>query len=1172
MTDRNLDKEESYIPLLDGANYTEWHLRMRFLLRSQDLLDVCENSVGQDASTTAINRWKNTRRFLLDLQSASIQLPPEILSYIILGKLGNDPSLSQVIEMLTLNDSLIEKPDQVLLRLQEYANLQCAKSIEKPSSSVSALVASSEHQYKITHYCSNGLHNPKCTTHRKEDCYAENPHLRPSKQSNKRKIRGSPAAAHLVTARALITSTVSQSNSSNQIVIDCGPTHHMFYSKDVFCSFSNVAKFSIATGDSSSKYLAEGIGSVVVMVGPRRLTLTNCLYVPKLNCNLVSLMQLFRDKLTIIKSSNTFSLRTDDVVLFEGEIINNLMKINFSQPTSLLTTTVDDLWHKRLGQPGKVPVRSMGLPSDYSSCKTCDLNKIHQLPFKSRFEHVSLPLDCVHLDLVGPISPPSAGGSRYFLTIIDQFTSYKITCMLKNKSDTFDQFVLVKNLMENHQQRTIKKVISDRGGEFTNKKFEDLSASCGFTHIFSPPYTPQHNGFAEHANRTILDKAKCLLNESGLAKQYWAEAINTSTLLTNLIPTPSRQNLSPYALWTGKSPRIKKLRVFGCQAITFIPKNLRDWKLAQSGRKGVFLGYENDIIDGEGELVDEAQSPSSEAQEAVDEVRISDALVEAPSTEEAVDEASSSSVTEEPAPPAPPRLRVIGPRHPTLVSCDIDQSNILPFPRRPETFFSSACTTPRTFKEAISSPDHEVWLNTMSKELKSMADLNVWEVVDIDPSYKLVGTTWVFKIKKDHLGKVIEHKARLCAQGFTQTFGVDFEKTYSPTGRLNSLRVLIAFATTNRLLFHQIDVKSVFLNAPLSETVFLSIPQGVNLDRRKSCLRLKKAIYGLKQAPLSWYQCLKEWLVKVGFFSCTLDPCVFFRSSPSALWLYVHVDDIAIFGKEVETFKAEISSEFDIKDLGKADLMLGIKVTQAKDCVTLDQQHFAKALLDLYGMSNCRPVSTPLIPNQNLSSATDEELSAFLSLGVNFRSAVGSVNYLSTATRPDLFDADWGNCTDTRWSVTGYLVQFNNCLVIWKTRKQPTVSLSTSEAEYKSLCDVTAELLWLRQWCSESQLTNSVSPTLVHEDNQGCINAASGNSNINGRRMKHFDIQLHFVREAVKNLDIELQYTPTSEMLADFLTKSLTIVFVVYSRYHLVLVTIIVVSHLSSTLSSKTFT
>ncbi|MBW0511642.1 hypothetical protein O181_051357 [Austropuccinia psidii MF-1] len=242
--------------------------------------------------------------------------------------------------------------------------------------------------------------------------------------------------------------------------------------------------------------------------------------------------------------------------------------------------------------------------------------------------------------------------------------------------------------------------------------------------FISPPYTPQHNSFSECANQKILDKAKCILNESRLAKQYWAEVINTSTLLTNLIPTPSRQNLSPYALWTGKSPRIKKLRVFGCQAITLIPKNQRDWELAQSGREGVFLGYENDMLayrvlypddgkiliskhvlfdkskfpclssssslnsplvvpfsfDGEGELVDEVQSPSSVTQEVVDEVHLPDAPIEDPSTEEAVDETSPSSVTEEQAPPAPRRLRVIGPRHPTLVSCDVDRSNILPFP------------------------------------------------------------------------------------------------------------------------------------------------------------------------------------------------------------------------------------------------------------------------------------------------------------------------------------------------------------------------------------------------------------------------------------------------------------------------------------------------------------
>ncbi|MBW0495566.1 hypothetical protein O181_035281 [Austropuccinia psidii MF-1] len=133
-----------------------------------------------------------------------------------------------------------------------------------------------------------------------------------------------------------------------------------------------------------------------------------------------------------------------------------------------------------------------------------------------------------------------------------------------------------------------------------------------------------------------------------------------------------------------------------------------------------------------------------------------------------------------------------------------------------------------------------------------MNELKVRDIIDIRSDYKLVGTTWVFKVKKDHLHQNVEYKACLCAQGFTQTPGVDFEKKYAPTGRLNSLRAFIAHSCANGLDFHQIDVKSAFLNAPLREIVYLSIPQGLEINRHKHCLSLRKAIYGLKQAPLDW--------------------------------------------------------------------------------------------------------------------------------------------------------------------------------------------------------------------------------------------------------------------------------------------------------------------------------
>ncbi|MBW0541832.1 hypothetical protein O181_081547 [Austropuccinia psidii MF-1] len=898
----------------------------------------------------------------------------------------------------------------------------------------------------------------------------------------------------------------------------------MFHLKEVFSSLSETAGIHILTGDPASQLSAKGLGSVSIIVNNKTLNLLEFLYVPKLKCNLISLLQLCGNQITITRDSGSFDLTTNEKTFLHGKIIDNLMKVEFTQPKSIVSTIVDDLWHKRLGHPGKAPVCAMGLPSHNLPCHTCDLNKIHQLPLKDQFEH--------------------------------------------HKSEAFDCFLNVQNLMENQHDRRIKNLVSDCSGKFLNEKFKRLASDSGFVHTFSPSYTPQHNGFAKRANQAILEKSKCLLNGCGLLKQFWAEAINTATLLCNLIPTPSRHNKSPYALWTGRSPRIKKLRVFGCQAVVLIHRNFREWKLGESGCKGIFLGYENDmsaycimrisnckILISKHVLFDESIYPSSR------NCFSSTSPLVIPFTED--EEGSEISVNED--------KTSIGIKESVEISQLVDRVHTHPNqevegvdevpstepvdaaeePQRAGALLTSVEIAPRTFRMAINSALKEVWIEAIAKELDSMETLKVWDILELDPSFKLVGTTWVFKIKRDHLGNITEHKARLCAQGFTQTANVDFERTYSPTGRLNSLRTLIAFAERNDLLFHQIDIKSAFLNAPLAECVYLSIPQWLNQYQRNFCLKLKKAIYGLKQAPLAWYDHLRGWLISVNF-----SPCVFYQLGDSPLWLYVHVDDIAIFGRDVEPFKAKVSKEFNIKDIGATDLMLGVKVTQQEDLISLDQQHFCQSLLDLYGMGDCCPVSTPLIPNQHLSSESEEELLVSLSQflerpGINHWKAFLHVLHYLRGTQ-DLAltyykgnnsgivaysNANWGNCPDTRRSITGFLATFSGCLVIWKTRKQLTVSLSTSEAEYKSLCDLTSELLWMIQWCKEASLGDGDTAIPIHEDNQGCIDAASGNSGINGKRMKHVDIQLHFVKEAIGSSKTRLFYTPTSEMLADFLTK-----------------------------------
>ncbi|MBW0551998.1 hypothetical protein O181_091713, partial [Austropuccinia psidii MF-1] len=323
------------------------------------------------------------------------------------------------------------------------------------------------------------------------------------------------------------------------------------------------------------------------------------------------------------------------------------------------------------------------------------------------------------------------------------------------------------------------------------------------------------------------------------------------------------------------------------------------------------------------------------------------------------------------------RIKVIGPRHPTLITSDVDSIHILPYSRRARTFINTSNSEPRTYQLTLKGEDKDKWINAIAKELAAMNDLKVWDIIDPQSDYKLVGTTWVFKVKKDHLHQDVEYKACLCAQGFTQNPGVDFEKTYTPIGRLNSSIALIAHSCANGLDFHQIDVKSTFLNAPLIESVYLSICQGLEINQRKYCLRLKKAIYGLKQAPLSWYNHLKDWLQSVGFSACKLDHRVSYRKEPDALWIYVHIDDMEIFQTNIQLFKEKINKEFNIKDIGHADLLLGVKIQQQDDCITLDQQHFVDSLLDLYGMQHCETISTPLVPNEYLSPETDDERRIF---------------------------------------------------------------------------------------------------------------------------------------------------------------------------------------------------
>ncbi|MBW0473992.1 hypothetical protein O181_013707 [Austropuccinia psidii MF-1] len=342
---------------------------------------------------------------------------------------------------------------------------------------------------------------------------------------------------------------------------------------------------------------------------------------------------------------------------------------NFTKFTTLLTASRNKklCWHSRLGHPSNQTLKSMGLPTfETDHCDICARGKMTLKRFKSHFEAVKEPLDCLHLDLVGPISPPSISGHCFLLTIVDQYTSFKIVKFLKNKSDAIKDFTIVKNLIENSQGQKIRKVVSDRGGEFVNLEFKQLGNENGFIHVTLPPYTPQLKGLSERTNREILEKACFLLLGVNLPKQYWVEAVNHATLSINLIPTPSRYNQSPLFLWIGNAPRMKQICTFGCKWIFEIPRERRPWKLEPTGEVGILLGFddvemfsrnEDTLFDCKEHSEGEASSdPNKEAAPPIND----------PSAESSSDD-SDNKYTTGPT----KKIKVIWPRHPALISSSI---------------------------------------------------------------------------------------------------------------------------------------------------------------------------------------------------------------------------------------------------------------------------------------------------------------------------------------------------------------------------------------------------------------------------------------------------------------------------------------------------------------------
>lgn len=336
---------------------------------------------------------------------------------------------------------------------------------------------------------------------------------------------------------------------------------------------------------------------------------------------------------------------------------------------------------------------------------------------------------------------------------------------------------------------------------------------------------------------------------------------------------------------------------------------------------------------------------------------------------------------------------------PKDISSNIDESHILHTKRRAHlarALLSSK--VPRTYREAMLSSDAGAWTKAIDAELGAMAKLKVWDIAVNPEDESLLGTVWVFRKKKDSDRVVVKFKARLCTQGSKQQEGYDFTHTYNPTGCSESLRAALITGLSKGYSIHQMDAKNAFLYSDIHETVYLRPPPGLSVPKGH-CLKVNKAIYGLKQAPQVWYAALEEFFLSINFNTSPAYPCLFVSQAEDwECFVHVYVDDMIIISKEMEKFKRLISNCFCMEDLGKAEDVLGIKLTRISSTAqTLTQGNYTQ-----FGMADCRTTDTPMVANTCLVKCTDEDHLAFLQLGINYREALGLLNYLAVSTRQDI--------------------------------------------------------------------------------------------------------------------------------------------------------------------------
>ncbi|KAK2445248.1 putative mitochondrial protein [Trifolium repens] len=1025
------------------------------------------------------------------------------------------------------------------------------------------------------------------------------------------------AALPKVEGVGLIAHTSLRASSREDWYFDSGCSRHMTGEEKYLMNVRSYKASFVTFGDGAKGEII-GIGDLINHGQPN---LENVLLVKGLTANLISISQLCDQgmKVNFTKSECLVNNEEGQLVLRGTRSKDNCylwMPQEGALTSTCLVTTEDEvqLWHQKMGHlnlKGMKKVISLeairGIPKlrivEGKVCGECQIGKQVRMSHPM-LEHqtTSKVLELLHMDLMGPMQVESLGGKRYVLVVVDDFSRYTWVNFIREKSDAFDVFKELCIQIQREKGSNVVRIRSDHGREFENSKFDDFCAAEGIKHEYSSPITPQQNGIVERKNRTIQESARVMLHAKNVPYHFWAEAMNTACYVHNRVTLRKGTTSTLYELWKDRKPTVKHFHIFGSECFILADREPRR-KLDPKSEKGFFLGYSTNsrayrVYNTKTQVVMESvkvvvKDSSDKENEGVDQgtpVSVNAEPDDKASTPASLNEADERTIEEDNDESARPKATSKGPsvrvqkNHPLDLVIGNPEQGITT--RRTNDVVANSCFVslfePKNVKEALTD---EAWIEAMQEELNQFERSEVWDLVPRPEDVNIIGTKWVYKNKSDENGTVTRNKARLVAQGYTQIEGLDFDETFAPVARLESIRLLLGVACILKFKLYQMDVKSAFLNGYLQEEVYVEQPKGfVDPEHPNYVYKLKKALYGLKQAPRAWYERLTQFLEEQGYRKGGSDKTLFVKQEKGKFIIaQIYVDDIVFGGMSnamVQHFVQQMQSEFEMSLVGELTYFLGLQIKQMDDTIFISQSKYARNIIKKFGMDNATHKRTPAPTHLKLTK-DEKGISVDQSL---YRSMIGSLLYL-TASRPDITyavgvcaryqadpkvshltqvkrilkyvngtsdygimyshcenstlygycDADWAGSADDRKSTSGGCFFLGTNLISWFSKKQNCVALSTAEAEYIAAGSSCSQLVWMKQMLKEYDVEQDA--LTLYCDNMSAINISK--NPVQHSKTKHIDIRHHYIRDLVENKIVVLEHVGTKEQIADIFTKAL---------------------------------